>query len=143
MHCSGHTGKQEKSKTSIFEKITSLTSMNQETSSANGNFWQQLKHELINSFSNFLSSMANALLAPETCLPASTLERTKTQMEKPRSDCPLPVRPAKFRYSLIRGQFWFCTNSIEITLCAIPAEPPIGMLKLLNILHNHTREQPI
>ena len=117
--------------------------MNQNTSSTNDNFWRQLKHELINSFSNFLSSMANALLAPETCLPASTLERTKTQMEKARPDCPLPVRSAKFRYSSIGSQLRFCTNSLEITLCAIPAEPPPGLLRLLTILHNRSREQPI
>jgi hypothetical protein len=121
----------------------SLISMNHATSNADGNFWQRLKLEFINSFSNFLSSMASAFLAPETCLPTSILERTKTQMEKPRSGCPLPVRLSKFRYSLVRGHLWFCNNSIEITLCAIPAKPPIGVLKLLNILHNSVREQPI
>jgi len=117
--------------------------MNQAYSNAKGKFWQRLKHELTSSFSNFLSSMAEAFLFSETGLPASILERTKAQTQKPQSVFTLPVAPAKFSYPVVRRQLCFCSNSIEITLCAIPAKTPIGMLKLLDILRNNIRKQSI
>lgn len=117
--------------------------MNRADSNATGKFWQRLKQEFANSFSNFLSAMAGAFLTPETCLPASILERTKAQIEKPQSVFTLAATPAEVRYSLLRRRLWFCSNSIEITLCAIPAKTPIGMLKLLDILRKSIREQSI
>jgi hypothetical protein len=117
--------------------------MNHATSNADGNFWQRLKLEFINSFSNFLSSMASAFLAPETYLPTSILERTHAQMEKPPSISALAVKSSKLGYPLIRGQLWFCSNSIKITLCAIPAKAPIGMSKVLNFLTNSIRQPSV
>jgi hypothetical protein len=117
--------------------------MNPADSKVKDKFWQRLRHELINGFTHFLSGMAEAFLAPETCLPASILERTKVQTEKTHPVFILPVTSPKISHSLLQRRIWFCSSSIEISLCAIPAKTPIGMLKLLDILRNCIREQSI
>jgi hypothetical protein len=117
--------------------------MNQSDSNAKNKFWRRLKHELTSSFSKFLSSMAEAFLFPATGLPDSILEIAEAQTKKSQSVFRLPVTPAQFRYSAVRSQLCFCSNYIEITLCAIPAKTPIGMLKLLDILRNNIRKQSI
>lgn len=113
--------------------------MNQAIKNAEGHFWQRLKRELINSFTRFLLSITDAFLAPERCLPASFLERTKAQMENPPSAPQLSLKPAELRYPLMLKPLCFCSKSLEITLYAGPAKPPIGMLKVLAILRNNIR----
>lgn len=110
--------------------------MNPAIENAEGKFWRRLKYELITSFSRFLSSMANAFLAPETCLPASILERAKAQMENPPAAPRLSILPAELPYPLMHKPLCFCRKSLEITFYAGPAPPPIGMLKVLAILRN-------